>query len=226
MSEPKQYKDTLNLPKTNFPMKANLPEREPAILEKWINTKLYEKLRAQGKGRKRFVLHDGPPYANSFIHLGTALNKILKDIVVKSKTLAGFDAPFVPGWDCHGLPIELNVEKKIGKPGKKVSVAEFRQACREFAKSQIELQKQGFKRLGVIGDWDHPYLTMDYTFEANILRALSKIIQQGHLERGFKPVFWCLDCSSALAQAEVEYADKTSPAIDVIFKVQDPADLG
>ncbi len=222
MSEPKnEYKNTLNLPKTEFPMKADLAKREPATLEKWQSMQLYQKLREQGKGRKNFVLHDGPPYANGPIHLGTAVNKVLKDMVVKSKTLSGFNAPFVPGWDCHGMPIELRVEKKLGKPGQKVSASEFRQACREFASSQIDLQRTAFKRLGVCADWDHPYLTMDYHFEANILRALSQIIQKGHLERGYKPVHWCLDCSSALAEAEVEYKDKTSPAIDVLFRLRE-----
>jgi isoleucyl-tRNA synthetase len=221
----KEYKNTLNLPKTEFPMKADLAKREPAILEKWQQMDIYQKLREQGKGRKNFVLHDGPPYANGPIHLGTAVNKILKDMVVKSKTLSGFNAPFVPGWDCHGLPIELKVEKSLGKPGYKVSATQFRQACREFASTQIDIQREAFKRLGVNADWQHPYLTMDFKFEANILRALGKIIQQGHLERGYKPVHWCLDCGSALAEAEVEYVDKTSPAIDVLFRIIDNEDF-
>lgn len=226
MPEPKnEYKNTLNLPKTEFPMKADLAKREPAILEKWQTLKLYEKLREQGKGRKNFVLHDGPPYANGPIHLGHAVNKILKDIVVKSKTFSGFNAAFVPGWDCHGLPIELRVEKKLGKPGQKVTATQFRQACREYAATQIDLQREAFKRLGISADWDHPYLTMDYSFEANILRALAKIIQKGHIERGYKPVHWCLDCGSALAEAEVEYKDKTSIAVDVLFRVKDMQDF-
>lgn len=215
------YKDTLNLPKTDFPMKANLAQREPEILKKWDDLNLYAKLRDLGKKRQRFVLHDGPPYANGHIHIGHAVNKILKDMVVKSKTFAGFDAAFVPGWDCHGLPIEVNVEKKIGKPGHKVSVSEFRQACRNYAKEFIDLQRVEFIRLGVQGDWFNPYLTMDFSFEANVIRALGKIIKNGHVQKGYKPVHWCLDCSSALAEAEVEYADKTSPAIDVRFKVVD-----
>ena len=187
MSKPKkEYKNTLNLPKTDFPMKAELSKREPAILEQWQKLGLYQRLRAQGKGRKNFVLHDGPPYANGPIHLGHAVNKILKDMVVKSKTFSGFNAAFVPGWDCHGLPIELRVEKMLGKPGHKVEVSQFRQACREYAATQIDLQRAEFKRLGVSADWDHPYLTMDFHFEANILRALAKIIKRGHLERGFK----------------------------------------
>ncbi|MCD6039547.1 MAG: ileS [Gammaproteobacteria bacterium] len=215
------YKNTLNLPKTDFPMKANLVQREPAILEKWENLNLYRRLRELGKSRPRFILHDGPPYANAHIHMGTAVNKVLKDIIVKSKTISGFDAPYVPGWDCHGLPIELNVEKKVGKPGQKISVSEFRKACREYAASQIDIQRSEFKRLGVLGDWTHPYLTMDFTFEANIVRSLAKIIQNGHVQKGAKPVHWCLDCSSALAEAEVEYIDKISPAIDVRFRVAD-----
>ncbi len=215
------YKNTLNLPKTDFPMKANLAQREPEILKKWESLNLYNKLREQGNTRSRFILHDGPPYANAHIHMGTAVNKILKDIVVKSKTMSGFDAPYVPGWDCHGLPIELNVEKKVGKPGQKISVNEFRKACRDYAASQIDIQRSEFKRLGVIGDWEHPYLTMDSSYEANVVRSLAKILQNGHVEKGAKPVHWCLDCASALAEAEVEYIDKTSPAIDVRFTVVD-----
>lgn len=220
-----EYKNTLNLPYTDFPMKANLAQREPSILQKWQDMNLYAKLRQQGETRVRFVLHDGPPYANGHIHMGTAINKILKDMVVKSKTLSGFDAPFVPGWDCHGLPIELNVEKKVGKAGHKVSVPEFLRACREYAQGFINIQREEFKRLGVLGDWEHPYLTMDYKFEANIIRALAKIFKNGYVERGYKPVYWCLDCGSALAEAEVEYKDKTSPAIDVRFVVQDEKDF-
>ena len=222
MSETKvNYKATLNLPETGFPMKANLAQREPEILKKWQTLDLYAKLRAAGQGKKTFILHDGPPYANGHIHIGHALNKTLKDIVVKSKILSGFDSPYVPGWDCHGLPIELNVEKKIGKPGQKVTAAEFRQACREYALSFVDVQREDFKRLGVIGDWDHPYLTMNHHYEANIIRALAKILANGHMEKGYKPVNWCLDCASALAEAEVEYADKTSPSIDVRFYVSD-----
>lgn len=219
------YKNTLNLPYTDFPMKASLAQREPETLKKWESLDLYQKLREQGKTRPRFLLHDGPPYANGHIHMGTAINKILKDMVIKSKTLSGFDAPYVPGWDCHGLPIELNVEKKIGKPGVKVTVAEFLQACRDFAKGFIDIQREEFKRLGVVGDWENPYLTMDHTYEANEIRALGKIIKNGYLIRGYKPVYWCLDCASALAEAEVEYKDKTSPAIDVRFKVLDEKDF-
>lgn len=219
------YKNTLNLPQTDFPMKANLSQREPVILEKWQELDLYQTLRHAGKGRKKFVLHAGPPYANGHIHLGTATTTILKDIIVKAKTIAGFDAPYVPGWDCHGLPIELNVEKKIGKPGRKVSAAAFREACRDYATSFIDIQRDEFKRLGIVADWSHPYLTMDPVYEANIIRSLAKIIKNGHVVKGYKPVHWCLDCASALAEAEVEYAEKTSPSIDVRFTVVVPAEF-
>lgn len=220
MSE-KDYKQTLNLPQTDFPMKANLSQREPEILARWQATGLYEQLRAAGQGREKYILHDGPPYANGDIHIGHAVNKILKDIVVKSKTLSGFDAPYVPGWDCHGLPIELMVEKKVGKAGVQVNAARFREACREYAMQQVSGQREDFKRLGVLGDWENPYLTMDFRFEANIVRELGKIIAKGHVYKSFKPVHWCVDCGSALAEAEVEYEDKTSPAIDVRFAVVD-----
>ncbi len=219
------YKKTLNLPQTDFPMKASLPEREPHLLKQWQDTSLYETLRAKRMGRKKFVLHDGPPYANGHLHLGHALNKILKDIVVKSKTLSGFDAAFIPGWDCHGLPIELNVEKKHGKPGQQLDAAAFRAACRAYAASQVDIQRKEFIRFGVIGDWLHPYRTMDAQYEASIIRSLAKIIAQKHLQKGYRPVHWCLDCASALAEAEVEYADKTSDAIDVRFLLCQTEDL-
>lgn len=214
-----EYKNTLNLPKTDFPMKANLAEREPLILKKWEALELYHQLRKLDKKRKKFIFLDGPPYANGHIHMGTAVNKILKDLVIKYKTLSGFDAAFIPGWDCHGLPIELNVEKKIGKPGHKVTATEFRKACRDYAMTQINFQREEFKRLGVIADWENPYLTMDFLYEANTVRSLAKIFKNGHIQQGAKPVYWCLDCASALAEAEVEYKDKTSPAIDVRFNV-------
>ncbi len=217
------YKDTLNLPQTAFPMKASLAQREPQRLKQWQEMELYAKIRAAGAGRPKFILHDGPPYANGDLHLGHAVNKILKDIIVKSRTLDGFDAPYVPGWDCHGLPIELNVEKKVGKPGVKVSPAEFRQKCREYAARQVDGQRADFIRMGVFGDWSNPYLTMDFAFEANIVRTLARIIDNGHLHKGFKPVHWCTDCGSALAEAEVEYQDKVSAAIDVAFVALDPA---
>ncbi|ALP51794.1 isoleucine--tRNA ligase [Candidatus Tenderia electrophaga] len=215
------YKHTLNLPKTAFPMKANLANREPDMVKQWQAMDLYGKLRARAEGRDRFILHDGPPYANGQIHIGHAVNKVLKDIIVKSKAMSGYDAPYVPGWDCHGLPIELQVEKKVGKAGHKVDAKTFREACREYAAKQVDQQREDFKRLGVIGDWDHPYLTMDFKFEADIVRSLGRIIEQGHLHKGYKPVHWCVDCGSALAEAEVEYEDKTSPAIDVRFTVLD-----
>ncbi len=217
------YKDTLNLPQTAFPMKASLAQREPQRLKQWQDMDLYGKIRAASAGKPKFILHDGPPYANGELHVGHAVNKILKDIIVKSRTLAGFDAPYVPGWDCHGLPIELNVEKKFGKPGGKLSAAEFRQKCREFAAGQVDGQRADFMRMGVLGDWFDPYLTMNYRFEADIVRSLSRIIENGHLHKGFKPVHWCTDCGSALAEAEVEYKDKHSPAIDVAYAAIDPA---
>ncbi|MGB1175095.1 MAG: isoleucine--tRNA ligase [Luminiphilus sp.] len=215
------YKNTLNLPETGFPMKANLTQREPQRLKQWEEMGLYEKMREAGAGKPTFILHDGPPYANGELHVGHAVNKILKDIIIKSKTLSGFDSPYVPGWDCHGLPIELNVEKKVGKPGHKVSASEFRQKCREYATKQVANQSDDFRRMGVVGDWGDPYLTMNFSFEANIVRTLGKIIDNGHLQQGFKPVHWCLDCGSALAEAEVEYQDKVSSAIDVAFPFAD-----
>ncbi len=215
------YKDTLNLPKTSFPMKGNLAQREPEMLKKWDTLNVYEKIRETRKNAEPFILHDGPPYANGDIHIGHAVNKILKDIIIKSKTLAGFDAPYVPGWDCHGLPIEHQVEKKIGKAGAKKTHKEFRDACREYVNKQVDKQRQDFKRLGVFGEWENPYLTMNYAFEADIVRALGKIFAQGHIVRGFKPVYWSVVGASALAEAEVEYQDKTSFAIDVRFKVVD-----
>src|SRR5690349_10575479 len=211
------YKKTLNLPDTRFPMRGDLARREPLMLKTWRDKNLYQRIRGICKGRPKFVLHDGPPYANGDIHIGHAVNKILKDMVVKAKTLAGFDAPYIPGWDCHGLPIEHQIEKKHGKnlPADKV-----RELCRAFAKEQVERQKADFIRLGVLGDWNNPYLTMNFKTEADIIRALGKIYQNGYLYQGQKPVNWCIDCGSALAEAEVEYEDKASPAIDVGFAVQ------
>ena len=219
------YKKTLNLPKTSFSMKANLANREPMMLKAWDKADLYGKIRAARKGRKSFVLHDGPPYANGDIHIGHSVNKILKDIIIKSKTIAGFDAPYIPGWDCHGLPIELQVEKKHGKPGHKISEAEFRKKCRAYAQRQVDGQRKDFIRLGVFGDWQNPYQTMNFDFEANIVRSMGKIIDNGHLQQGAKPVHWCLDCGSSLAEAEVEYEDKKSPAIDVRFHAVDEAQI-
>ena len=218
-----EYKKTLNLPKTAFPMKGNLAQREPERLKKWNEADLYQQIRAEFAGKPQFILHDGPPYANGAIHIGHAVNKVLKDIILKSKTLSGFDAPYVPGWDCHGLPIELMVEKKIGKAGVKVSPAIFRKECRKYAEKQVKSQKQEFIRLGILGEWDNPYLTMNFDVEADIVRSLGKIASNGHLSQGSKPVHWCTDCGSALAEAEVEYEDKTSPAIDVKFTVLDEA---
>ncbi len=214
------YKSTLNLPHTDFPMKANLANREPERLKGWKANDVYQTIRQARAGNKTFILHDGPPYANGHLHAGHALNKILKDIVVKSKTMSGFDAPYRPGWDCHGLPIELNVEKKIGKAGAKVDANTFREHCRAYAASQIDIQRDEFERLGVLGEWRTPYITMDYHYEANVVRALGQILEGGHLQQGFKPVHWCLDCQSALAEAEVEYDDKRSPSIDVAFEVK------
>src|SRR6202051_4743859 len=219
------YKNTINLPNTGFPMKADLANREPGMLEGWERVRLYDQIRAVAKGRPSFVLTDGPPYANGAIHLGHAVNKILKDIIVKSRTLDGYDAPYVPGWDCHGLPIEMQVEKTHGRVGQKIDAKSFRAACREYAHKQVDAQRKDFKRLGVLGDWDRPYLTMAPRFEAEQLRAFALIIKNGHLYKGYKPVHWCLNCRSALAEAEVEYEDKTSPSIYVRFPVIDSADL-
>ncbi len=215
------YKDTLNLPKTSFPMKGNLAQREPEILKAWEKQDVYQQIRNARKGAKRFILHDGPPYANGDIHIGHAVNKILKDIIIKSKTLSGFDVPYVPGWDCHGLPIEHQVEKKIGKAGTKKTHKEFRDACRLYAGKQIDKQRVDFKRLGIFGEWNEPYRTMDFGFEADIVRTIGRIFSKGHIIRGFKPVYWSVVGGSALAEAEVEYQDKTSFAIDVQFKVVD-----
>ncbi len=215
------YKHTINLPQTDFPMKADLAQREPTLLARWEREGTYAELRRIAAGRPRFVLHDGPPYANGAIHIGHAVNKILKDIIVKARTLDGFDAPYIPGWDCHGLPIELAVEKKVGRPGQKIDVNAFRAACRAFAQEQVDQQRTDFRRLGVLGDWDRPYLTMDPAYEAAQIRAFGRIVRNGHVYQGAKPVHWCLDCRSALAEAEVEYEDRTSPAVDVAFRVVD-----
>ncbi|BCT93306.1 isoleucine--tRNA ligase [Lysobacter helvus] len=219
------YKATIHLPATDFPMRGDLPKREPVALARWESEGLYARIREHAAGRPLFVLHDGPPYANGAIHIGHAVNKVLKDMVVKSKLLSGFDAPYVPGWDCHGLPIELVVEKKFGKVGDKLDAAAFRAKCREYAGEQIDGQRRDFKRLGVVGLWDRPYQTMDFRYEADMLRALAKIIERGHLARGVKPVHWCFDCGSALAEAEIEYQDKTSPAIDVAYRARQPQAL-
>jgi isoleucyl-tRNA synthetase len=220
------YKSSLNLPATKFAMKANLANREPNFLKKWQDDDLYARIREHNQGKPKFTLHDGPPYANGDIHIGHAVNKVLKDIIIKSKSLSGFDAPYVPGWDCHGLPIELNVEKKKGKVGHKISANDFRAECRKYADGQVAKQKQDFQRLGILGDWDNPYLTKDFKYEADIVRALGEIVENGHVSKGFKPVHWCTDCGSALAEAEVEYQDKRSDAIDVKFKLIDDSMFG
>jgi isoleucyl-tRNA synthetase len=219
------YKHTINLPETGFPMKADLAQREPKQLATWEEKDLYAKIRIASRGRPRFVLHDGPPYANGAAHLGHFVNKVLKDIVVKSHQLDGYDSPYVPGWDCHGLPIEHQIEKKFGRVGNKLNAKEFRAACRKFAQEQVDLQRADFKRFGVLGDWKNPYRTMDPRFEAQQVRALGKVIRNGHLYKGAKPVYWCLDCRSSLAEAEVEYEDKDSHAIDVEFRVVDNGEL-
>ena len=216
----KDYRDTLNLPQTDLSMKAGLAQKEPELLRYWDSIDLYSKIREQNKAKQQFILHDGPPYANGDIHLGHAVNKILKDITIKFQSLSGKDAPYVPGWDCHGLPIELNIEKKHGKNSDLVKNKEtFIKACREYAQSQVEKQKADFIRLGVLGDWQNPYLSLNKSFEADTVRALGRIVANGHLEKGEKPVHWCMDCRSALAEAEVEYQDKISHSIDVKFPV-------
>ena len=216
------YSKTVNLYESPFPMRGNLAKREPGWVKQWQEQQRYAKLRRKAAGRPKFILHDGPPYANGDIHIGHAVNKILKDIIIRSKTLAGFDAPYVPGWDCHGLPIEVMVEKLHGKD---MPPSRFRELCREYAAEQIARQKKDFIRLGVLGDWDKPYLTMDYRTEADTVRTLGEIYKAGYLYRGAKPVQFCLDCGSSLAEAEVEYKDKVSHAIDVAYPFQDPAAL-
>lgn len=219
------YKQTINLPQTDFPMKADLARREPEFLKRWEDGRTYARLREIAKGRPTFILQDGPPYANGSIHLGHAINKVLKDIVVKSRTMDGYDAPYVPGWDCHGLPIEHQIEKTRGKEVRSLEPRAFRQACREYALTQVIGQREDFKRLGVMGDWERPYMTMQPKYEAEQIRAFAQILRNGHVYKGLKPVHWCLDCRSALAEAEVEYEERTSPAIDVRFGVKDLGDL-
>ncbi|MCJ7662877.1 MAG: class I tRNA ligase family protein, partial [Desulfobacterales bacterium] len=211
------YKKTLNLPQTPFPMKADLPKKEPAMLTAWQEKNLYGKILQSAKGRKKYILHDGPPYANGHIHIGTALNKILKDIIVKAAYMAGFDSYYVPGWDCHGLPIEHEVDKMLGERKKGMSKAEIRKHCRDYAAKFIDIQREEFKRLGVLGTWDNPYLTMDYEYQATIVREFGKFVEGGYLYRGKKPVYWCATCHTALAEAEVEYAPHRSSSIFVKF---------
>jgi isoleucyl-tRNA synthetase len=212
-----EYKKTLNLPQTSFPMKANLPQREPAVVAAWRENDLYHQLRDANAGKPRFVLHDGPPYANGHVHLGTALNKIIKDVIVKSRLMAGFDAPFVPGWDCHGMPIEHQVTRQLGGKARDLSQIEIRRRCREYAQKFYEVQKGEFQRLGVLGDWDNPYLTMSPEYEAGIIRVFRQLVERGFIYRGLRPVHWCATCATALAEAEVEYADHSSPSIYVRF---------
>ena len=215
------YKKTLNLPVTKFPMKANLVKREPEQLKSWAENSLYDKIRNASKGHKPFILHDGPPYANGNIHMGTALNKILKDIIIRSRQMSGFDAVYVPGWDCHGLPIEHNVDKKLGSKKKDMSGGDFRRLCRSYAEKWIDIQRNEFKRLGVMGEWDNPYLTMNYKYEAAIARECGKFAMQGSLFRSKKPIHWCCNCKTALAEAEIEYADESSFSIFVKFLLKD-----
>jgi len=219
------WKNTVNLPRTDFPMKANLPASEPQVIARWQEQDLYGQIRAARAGAPTFILHDGPPYANGRIHLGTALNKILKDFVVKSKTMAGFDAPYVPGWDCHGLPIELKVDRELGPKKRAMNIAEFRRACRAYAERFVGIQREDFRRLGVLGDWFNPYLTMNFPYQAAIVRALGRFVEQGMVYKGKKPVHWCINCRTALAEAEVEYEPHTSPSIYVEFPL-DPAHAG
>jgi isoleucyl-tRNA synthetase len=216
------WKNTVNLPRTDFPMRANLPATEPQALARWDAMDLYARIREKSRGRPKYILHDGPPYANGRIHIGTALNKVLKDFVVKSKTMAGFDAPYVPGWDCHGLPIELKVDRELGARKREMSVGEFRRACRAYAERFVAIQRDDFKRLGVFGEWQDPYLTMSYGYQAAIVRALGRFVEQGLVYKGKKPVHWCIHCRTALAEAEVEYEAHTSPSIFVEFPL-DPA---
>ena len=221
------YKATLNLPRTDFPMKANLPQREPELLAWWEEQRLYQRLQDGGQGRPLYVLHDGPPYANGRIHIGHALNKILKDIIVKSKTMAGFHVPYVPGWDCHGLPIEHQVLKELGEKKNTLDTLAIRKLCREYAEKYVTIQRDEFKRLGVLGDWDHPYLTLNPEYEATILREFGTFVEKGGVYKGLKPVLWCTFDQTALAEAEVEYEDHTSPSIYVKFPVvQPPSVLG
>jgi len=226
MAESSDYKKTLNLPQTTFAMKANLPQNEPKRLDGWRGMNLYQLIREKSAGRPKFVLHDGPPYANGRIHIGHALNKTLKDIVVKSKTMLGFDSPYVPGWDCHGLPIEHAVDKELGSKKKEMSAAEFRRTCRQFAAKYLDLQRADFIRLGVFGDWDHPYTTMSFDYEADIADALGRFFQTGMVYKGLKPVHWCTVDQSALAEAEVEYREHTSPSVYVRFRMLDEAVTG
>ena len=211
------YKETLNLPKTSFSMKANLAKREPEILKKWEEMGIYEKIRSVSKDREPYILHDGPPYANGDIHLGTALNKIIKDLVVKSKSMFGYNSVFVHGWDCHGLPIEHQVVKKLGSKKKEMGAVALRQECRKYAENFVGIQRDEFKRLGVLGEWENPYLTMNYGYQAQIAREFGKMVEKGYVYRRRRAIHWCASCETALAEAEIEYADHSSPSIFVIW---------
>src|SRR5207249_1986719 len=214
-----EWKDTVNLPRTDFPMKANLPTSEPRMLARWAEMDLSGRIRERRNGAPKFVLHDGPPYANGNIHMGTAMNKILKELVVKSRSMAGYDAPYEPGYDCHGLPIELQVDRELGPRKRDLTVAEFCRACREYAERFVGAMTAQFQRLGILGNWDDPYLTMDFRYEAAIARALGKFVEQALVYKGKKPVHWCIHCRTALAEAEVEYEDHSSPSIYVEFQL-------
>nr|WP_321393855.1 class I tRNA ligase family protein [uncultured Desulfuromusa sp.] len=220
------YKDTLNLPKTDFPMRANLPNREPEMLKHWQQINLNDQLEAKNQDQESFILHDGPPYANGHLHMGHALNKILKDIIVKSRRMQGFFTPYVPGWDCHGLPIELMVDKKLGKKKREMSKADFRRQCRDYAKVWVQTQSEEFQRLGIFGNWQDPYLTMTPDYEATTARELARLVERGSLYKGKKPIHWCSSCVTALAEAEVEYDNHTSPSIYVKFPYTDTLPVG
>src|SRR5438067_4345534 len=217
-------KQTLNLPRTNFSMKANLPQAEPKMLARWAEEDLYGQIRKSREGKPTFILHDGPPYANGRIHLGTAFNKIIKDFIVKSKTMAGFDSPYVPGWDCHGLPIEIKVDSELGSKKAQMSAVQIRRACRKYAEKYVDIQRQDFKRLGVLGRWEEPYLTMSAKYQSVIAGAFVDFLDKGYVYKGLKPVHWCIKDRTALAEAEVEYENHTSPSIWVRFAMKsDPA---
>lgn len=221
----KDYIETLNLPHTDFPMKANLKEKELEILKRWEDLDIYSLLRKKLEGKKKYILHDGPPYANGNIHIGHALNKILKDIVIKYKTMRGFDSPFVPGWDCHGLPVEYQLFKELGKTKYQISQIDFRRQAFDYAKNYVEIQKSEFKRLGVFGDWNSPYLTLSPEYEYKILLSFLKLVKKGFIYRALLPVNWCTECETALAEAEVEYQDKVSPSIYIKFKIKGNLDF-
>jgi isoleucyl-tRNA synthetase len=218
------YKDTLNLPNTSFPMRANLAQREPQVVQRWRDERLYQRLLEQNAGGERYVLHDGPPYANGDVHLGTALNKIIKDVIVKRQLMAGRQAPYVPGWDCHGMPIEHQVLRKLGGKARQMPQLEVRRRCREFAEKYVDIQRGQFQRLGVLGDWDNPYLTMSPEYEAGIIRTFRLLVEGDYIYRGLRPVHWCPTCGTALAEAEVEYADHVSPSIHVRFRFRGSAE--